>query len=273
MLMVNQMTGFGEGWGNQPDLNFASWASGDLFNQVAQDTTTFSAVFSPDGTKMFLLGISTNTIYQYTISGGNIIGASYDSLSLSVAAQTTAPRGLEISSDGTKLYIGSSAGTIYQYTLPTAYSLSGASYSGLSFNASAKFANMIAIRFSADGTKLFGSNAQTGNSKIHVLTLSTAWVINTASTTSIEFDVWALKGVQVTGIEFSKSGMCLFFLGYEDNFAYQMDLTGPWDISSAKESRKHPMVSNPSGPLGMVFSADRRFMYISQTATFQHSII
>lgn len=275
MLMVNQMTGFGEGWGNMPDLNYASYTSGDIFNQVAQDAQSFSAAFSPDGSKMFLLGINNNTIYQYTISGGNIVSPAptYASLSLSLAAQTTTPRGLELSADGTKLYIGSSGGIIYQYTLSTAFSLSGASYSGLSFNASAKFANMIAIRFSADGLKLFGANALSSDSKVHLLNLSTAWAINSATTTSTFFDMLAFNGKQVTGIDFSQGGQSLFFVSYEDGIVYQMDLTGPWDITAPKQRRKYSLVTGGSSALGVVFAANRQFMYVTANGIqYQHRI-
>ena len=270
------MAGFGVGWGNQPDLNFASYTTGDLFNQVAQDGQSWGSVYSPDKTKMFVLGTANNAIYQYTITDGDIKTATYASLSLSVAAQTTSPRGLAISSDGTKLYVASSSNTtIYQYTLPTAYSLSGASYSGLSFSTSGQITNLIGLRFSADGTKLFACNTNTSNSKIYQYTLSTAWAINTASYASLAFDVWAFSGTQVVSLDFSKSGMCLFFLSYEDATVYQMDLNAPYSFSSVTPRNKYRLPDRTnSNVMSIVFSSDYQWMYtVASAIQFQDKII
>lgn len=278
MLMVNQMTGFGQGWGNMPDLNYASYTTGDFFNQSAQDGTSFAAVFSPDGATMFVLGVGTNTIYQYSISGGNIVSPAptYSGLSLSVAAQTTTPRGIELSADGAKLYVSSSGDIVYQYTLSTAWSLSGASYSGLSFSTAARTTNLLGIRFSADGAKLFGCDTVSSSAgKIHQFSVGTPWAINTAGATSIELAVWDIFGAQVTALDFSKSGRSIFFTNYETGLIQQMDLPSAWDLTGATKKREYRMPYDAgSGTLGMVFSPDRQFLYTSTNSIqFQNRII
>ncbi len=67
---------------------------------------------------MFIVGLTNDTVYQYTLSTGfDVSTASYSSLSFSVAAQEAAPRGMAFSTDGTKMFIvGVGNDTVYQYS-------------------------------------------------------------------------------------------------------------------------------------------------------------
>ena len=100
------------------NVNTGYYASKSL-SVVAQESASNDLAFSSDGTKAYIVGGTSDTIYQYTLSTAwDISTGSYASKSLSVAAQESAPNGLAFSSDGTKAYIvGTNSNTIYQYDL------------------------------------------------------------------------------------------------------------------------------------------------------------
>jgi sugar lactone lactonase YvrE len=98
------------------DLSTASYAS--LSKSVtAQDTVPTAIAFSTDGTKMYMLGDTGNSVYQYTLgTAWNVSTATYASLSLSVISETSTGLGIAFSTDGTKLYVvAANTENVYQY--------------------------------------------------------------------------------------------------------------------------------------------------------------
>ena len=131
------------------------------FSFASQDTNSRGFTLSPDGTKMFITGSTTGTIYQYSLTSGfDLSTASYDSVSFSMA-QGGQPRNLTFNSDGTKMYIISHvAERIYQYSLNSGFDLSSVSYDSVSLDvrASANSGSNVyprGIKFNSDGTKMF----------------------------------------------------------------------------------------------------------------------
>lgn len=108
--------------------------SGASLNVSGQDSGSASLTFKPDGSKLYVAGYSNDRVYQYTLgTPWNITTASYDSINFSIASQDGLPYGLAISSNGSKLYmLGRSNKAVFQYTLPTPWSLTGASYDSVS---------------------------------------------------------------------------------------------------------------------------------------------
>jgi hypothetical protein len=106
------------------------------FSVTGQDTAPQSMVFSTDGTKMFMLGSTGNSVYQYTLTTGfDLSTASYDSVSLSVSGQGTFPGGLVFNTTGTKMYMTDiNNRSVFQYTLTTGFDISTASYDSVSFS-------------------------------------------------------------------------------------------------------------------------------------------
>lgn len=99
------------------NVSTASYSS-TSFSFSGQDTLPNSIRFNSDGTKLFMLGDSSNAVHQYSLSTAwSINTLSYDSVSFSInTALESTPRGLAFSNDGSRMYFcGSSIDRIVGY--------------------------------------------------------------------------------------------------------------------------------------------------------------
>ena len=154
-----------------------------------QDSNPYAIFFKSDGTKMYMVGITNDSVYQYSLSTAwDLSTASYDSVSFSVASQATAPQDIHFKPDGTKMYVVDTAGDhVYQYSLSTAWDLSTASYDSVSFSVSSQDVSPVSVTFKPDGTKMYVGGAS--NVSVYQYSLSTAWDLSTASYDSVSFSV------------------------------------------------------------------------------------
>jgi len=84
----------------------------------SQDSSPYGVAFNSDGSKMYILGYTNKTVFQYTLSTPwNVSTATYDT-SKSISSQESTPYAVAFNSDGSKMYIvGSGNKTVYQYTV------------------------------------------------------------------------------------------------------------------------------------------------------------
>jgi len=211
------------------DLSSASYGSVNFY-VAGQEASPTGLMFKSDGTKMYIVGISSDTIYQYSLSTAwNVSTASYDSVSFSVSSQDTSPRNIQFKSDGTKLYVtGYTNDTIYQYSLSTAYDLSTASYDSVSLSVTSQDTAPTGIFFKSDGTKMY-MVGQT-NKNIFQYTLSTAWDLSTASYDSVSFS-FATQDNAPCSIAFSNSGTKMYMLGQASPAIYQYSTVSAYTIT------------------------------------------
>ena len=99
------------------NISTASYES-KSFSFASQEGLLSGVTFNADGTKMFAIGTTNDSVYAYTLSTAfDVSTASYDSVSFSVASQELTPRGIVFKTDGSKLYVlGDTADTVFQYT-------------------------------------------------------------------------------------------------------------------------------------------------------------
>jgi hypothetical protein len=230
------------------DASTASYDSVSL-SVSGQDTQPFGIAFSSDGTKMFMVGIATDAVYQYSLSTAwNLSTASYDSVSFSVS-QDTQPTALAFKTDGTKMYVvGTAIDRLFQYSLSTAWDLSTASYDSVNLYLASQDGNVYDIAFSSDGTRmlLLGNNSDA----VFQYALSTAWNLSTASYDSVSFSV-ASQESQPTGMTFSADGTKMYVCGFTNDTVYQYS-TGsivPATVTYPA-SFNFPAGTPPAAPLG-----------------------
>jgi hypothetical protein len=198
------------------DVSTASYAS-TSFSVSSQALAPRGVRFKSDGTKMFVIGSSADAVFQYSLSTAwDVSTASYDSVSFSVASQTTSPEGLAFKSDGTEMYVcGSPSDIVYQYTLSTAWDLSAVTLSS-SFSTSG--VDFTELAFNSDGTSVFILD-RTSDAIIEY-SLSTAWNINTATATGDTLSVVSQE-TNPKGLAFNATGTKVYIVGESSDTVYQ----------------------------------------------------
>lgn len=138
------------------DLSTASFANKE-FSVGSQEGFASEVRFNNTGTRMFVVGWSSDYVYQYDLTTAyDVSTASYDNVRFSVSSQEGYAQGMHFNNDGTKMYIiGTSADDIFQYDLTTGFDLSTASYNNIKSPGTSVAYNPHGIYVNNDGTKFF----------------------------------------------------------------------------------------------------------------------
>lgn len=234
-----------------PSLDNAAYASLSL-SVSAQDSGQRDISFKPDGSKMYVLGLVNDSVFQYTLSTlWAIDTASYDGVSFSVNSQEATPHGLFIKPDGTAMYVmGQTNDTVYQYSLSTPWDISTASYSSKSFAVSSQTGTPYSVEFNIAGTKMYVTEGASGGETFQY-SLSTAWDVSTASYDSISYDaVTQVTAALCARISFD--GKKFFVLDGADAL-YQYSLSTAYDISTASYDSLSITLTTQDGSPASVF--------------------
>ena len=111
------------------DISTASYAS-KSFSVTTQETAPVGLWFKPDGTVMYVIGTTNDTVFQYNLgTAWDVSTAFYASISFSVASQEGTPNQVNLSADGLTMWIlGQTGDDIAQYSLGTAWNVSTATF-------------------------------------------------------------------------------------------------------------------------------------------------
>jgi len=192
------------------------------FSLSSQETTPTDLFFKSDGLKMYLIGNTNDSVYEYNLSTAWDISTASYSQSFSVLTQEASSQGLFFKADGTKMYVtGSSSDSIHEYGLSSAWDISTASLSH-SLSVAAQDIGPLGLFFNPDGTKLYFSGF--GGDDVNEYDLSTAWDISTASYVR-NFFVGSQDTVP-TGVTFKSDGTKMYIMGIQSDAVYQYSTTG-----------------------------------------------
>ena len=146
------------------------------FSVGAQETAPRGVEFKPDGTKMYIIGLTGDDVNEYDLSTPwNISTASYNQ-NFSVGAQETTPTAVRFKPDGTKMYVTGYAGDdVNEYDLSTPWDVSTASFVQSKGTGDS---NQYGLTFTSDGAKMYTSGATLD--RIREWDLSTPWDVSTA---------------------------------------------------------------------------------------------
>jgi DNA-binding beta-propeller fold protein YncE len=180
---------------------------------ISEDAAPRGTYIRADGIKMYVIGISNNRVFQYTLSTPwDVTTATYDSVSFSYAAENTWAHGLFFKEDGEKMYVvGFNNAEIYQYTLATAWNVSTATYDGVSLDVSTQGSAPTGIFIKPDGTKLYALD-QGSPESIFQYALSPPWDLTGAAYDSIAFDISGQEA-SPNGLFFRDTGTRFFVTG------------------------------------------------------------
>jgi hypothetical protein len=178
--------------GDDTSVATGSFTGGHTKNVSTENTNVSSLRFNTAvtagcpslGSCMFTTGsTATAEVNQYTLSTPYTVSTATFTTNFAVNTQEASPFALEFSADGTKMYIAGTGNTVYQYTLPTPFSLVGATYASKSFGLQGSTTN--GLKFNNSGTRLF--NTVSGDI-VYQYDLATAYDISTAVYNSVNFD-------------------------------------------------------------------------------------
>ena len=255
------------------DISSASYDSVS-FSVVDESGNLRGLAFKDDGTKMYLTGVSSDKVFQYSLSiAWDISTASFNNASSSVSAEETSPQDVAFKGDGTKMYVvGTNNDAVFQYSLSPAWDVSTASYDNASSSMSAEDNAPVSLAFKDDGNKMYVLGFT--NLKIFQYSL-TAWDISTASYDSVSFSVGD-EDIAPIGLAFKDDGTKVYIMGNTNHTVYQYSLSTAWDISTASYDSVSFDVSNEeTNTRDVAFKSDGSKMYVFGLATdkvYQYSL-
>lgn len=193
------------------------------------DGTGQGITFKPDGTTMYVVGTTLDTVVPYTLSTPwDITTTGATGASFSVATQDGAMRFVLFNPDGTRMYLGgSTTAAIHQYNLSTAWNVTTAVFQasttiplsgyGAAFNPTGDVIYIVAL-----------------NGTINAYTLSTAWDTTTLNATP--FSTFSVSAYEANSqdIAFSSDGTKMYIYGQSTvDGIHEFALSTPWDITTA----------------------------------------
>jgi hypothetical protein len=218
------------------------------------------------------IGGSTKvTIGDAPASGSKVVSydlsvATYDNKSFSVSGQETAPVGVNLSLDGTKMFVlGFTGDDINLYNLSTAFDLSTAASTSTAFPIGSQDNTPWAFDFKTDGTSIYMVGGQYNT--VFQYNCTSAFDIGTASYANKSFNV-STQASSARGLTFKPDGTKMYVLDNGGDDIYQYSLSTAWDVSTASyDSVSFDVTPEAASPYGITFNADGTELFLSAYTT------
>lgn len=238
------------------DISTASYES-KSFSVATQETSPRDVAFKTDGTKMYIVGVDSDRIDEYSLSTAWDVSTASHSTNFSLASQELSPNSLFFNPDGNKVWVvGSTNDTVYQYSLSTAWDISTASYDSVSFSVSSQMDGPTGIEFKSDGTKMYVCDIV--NDTVYQYSTGTATTLdlstgNYFSHTPSVNTLFAFSNAPASG---TAAGFALALTG--GNAAETYDLA-----NASYDSVSFSVGTQETDPTGLFFKPDGTKMYIT----------
>jgi len=208
-------------WALSTAWNLSTATYTTQFSVSGQDIAPQGIYFSPDGTRLYVVGATGDEVNQYSLSTAWDISTTSFVRVKSVTSEEASPRGVFFKPDGTKMYIvGTSGVEVNEYSLSTAWDISTASFAQ-SFSVSTQQSTPRDVFFKDDGTKMYviGSSGD----DIDEYSISTAWDISTAS--YVQNFYVGNEGTNPVGIYFKPDGLQFFVVDNTTTFVQKYSIS------------------------------------------------
>lgn len=233
-----------------------------LFSVSAQDTVAQGLTFKPDGTKMYVVGQTNDSIYEYNLSTPwNIDTATF----VRSSSVTGNPESIYFKPDGTSYYVLEAvADSVFRYDCSQAWNVATSSFItnyvvGLQENVP------YGLFFKPDGTKMFIYGS--GGDDISEYTLSTPWDISTASfRANTSSPLATLVGLPIAtageDIKFRPDGKMAYWLNSSNNLIHFYSLSQAWNVQTLTSANKSYLSTTSSGPTDFYIRDDGKMLFI-----------
>lgn len=242
------------------DITTLSFTTSILVNSF--DLVYLDIAFSSDGTRMYLAGDNDNTIDMYTLSTAWDITTYSFSTQLSVGASPlglASLYGMDVSSDGSKLYILDGTYGVKQFDMLVPWELRSTNIGYYSISGQSTQSQGLA--FGDNGTKMYVVDDL--NDRVYQYNLTIPWVPTNYTTTFVNsFSILSQEGSS-QGVVFSRGGNRMYIVGLGNDIIYQYNLSTPWDISTVSYSNKSlPVGGQDISPRDIATSDSTHKFYI-----------
>jgi hypothetical protein len=214
------------------DIAAASFSQSRTLNVESVPEDVF---FKDDGTKMYIVGTSSDSVHQYALSTAwDVSTATYDNIAEDVSGQDTNPIAIFFRPTGLSMYIlGDINKKMFQYTLSGAWDLSSSSFASKEVLVNDQETSPTAASISADGTKLY--IVGTVQKVVYQYALSSAWDISTAVLDGSPGNSVSISSEDSSPstIQFKSDGTKMYIGGDTNNKIFQYSLSIAWEVSSA----------------------------------------
>ena len=259
-----------EGAAAGPNLSAAAYIQS--FSVASQENNPCALAFNATGSKMYVLGISSRDVHEYSLSTNFNVSTAVHTQDFNVSSQDNAPRGLAFSTDGTKMFVtGASAPQkVSEYSLSSGFNVSTASFVD-SLNISGQETNPQGLAFSNNGEKMFVVG-YTGLD-INEYSLTTGFDVSTASFVD-SFSVSA----QVTGpsgVTFNTDGLEMYVVDTVTDSVYKYTLSSSFDVSTASYTQTLSVAAQDTVPKDIAFNSNNAKMFIvgaSNDSVYEYSV-
>ena len=247
-----------------------------IANGIQQQPT--GIVFNPDGTRMYISGIDSDRVIQYSlttpfdISTGTLLSDQHCAIDDIDGHGGLDPINFRFNGDGTKMFIldtiNGNTESIDTYSLTTPYDISTCSYIVGSTQTFGGGMEMRDIQFNQDGTMLFIFN-QKGNYDIKQYALGSAYDLSSPTLIASYGGPGSggLKAIQAfaQGMTFSFDGSRMFLSGNKDtNDVQEFLLSTPFDLSDTiTYTGKYDASDQIDRISGIAFSSDGMKMFLT----------
>jgi DNA-binding beta-propeller fold protein YncE len=229
---------------------------------AAQETDPNSLFFKPDGTKMYVMGLTGDDVNEYDLSTAwNVATASYLQ-NVSIQAQDTAPSDLHFKPDGTKMYVlGNTGDDVNEYDLSIAWNVATATYVQ-NVSVATQETGPTGLFFKPDGTKMY--IVGTIEDSVFEYNLNTAWNVATASLSVPVQNYFSVQAQETnpTGLFFKPDGTKMYVIGTIGDDVNEYDLNTAWDITTASFVRNTSIQAQELAPQSVFFKPDGTKMYV-----------
>jgi len=198
------------------DIRTASYASKSL-NLGTEDTQPVAICFSRDGTKIYMVGSTSDLIYEYDLgTAWDLATETYNSNTYNPVPTTGAnPDGIDFSPDGlTMIVYGANNDNVYQFTLGTAWDVTSANTASKNFSVGSSVTKST-CRFSPDGQYVWVIDRDTDTwAYCEIWYLPTKYDLTGASVLPTRLDTRSYTNESdFKGLCFSADGKWLYTIG------------------------------------------------------------